>query len=157
MSELSSASLLQMAGGAGRPGLQPEGRCCVLAPEREVARVQEMFLGGSLLCFVEPLGGLPLVGRSYPEAPPVFGTSRSSRRWKASRAIAKSKHSDRSSAPVQTKSRASCRLRQNCADRHTPARTRSPTGYAPALTSDYSNETDRGAIKDDMVATRWPF
>ena len=48
MSELSSASLLQMAGRAGRAGLQPEGRCYVLTPEREVARVQEMFLGGAL-------------------------------------------------------------------------------------------------------------
>jgi ATP-dependent helicase YprA (DUF1998 family) len=34
MTELSSASLLQMAGRAGRPGLQPEGRCYVLTPER---------------------------------------------------------------------------------------------------------------------------
>jgi hypothetical protein len=48
MTELSSASLLQMAGRAGRPGLQPEGRCYVLTPEREMARVQEMFEGGTL-------------------------------------------------------------------------------------------------------------
>jgi hypothetical protein len=48
MTELSSASLLQMAGRAGRPGLQAEGRCYVLTPEREMARVQEMFQGGTL-------------------------------------------------------------------------------------------------------------
>jgi helicase len=48
MTELSAASLLQMAGRAGRPGLQAEGRCFVLAPEREVARVQHMLDGGSL-------------------------------------------------------------------------------------------------------------
>jgi helicase len=47
-SDLSAASLLQMAGRAGRPGLQAEGRCFVLAPEREIARVQRMLEGGTL-------------------------------------------------------------------------------------------------------------
>jgi len=44
-SDLSASGLLQMAGRAGRPGLETEGHCYVVAPEKEVARVKEMFAG----------------------------------------------------------------------------------------------------------------
>ncbi len=44
-SDLSASGLLQMAGRAGRPGLETEGYCYVVAPEKDVARVKGM-LGG---------------------------------------------------------------------------------------------------------------
>jgi len=44
-SDLSASGLLQMAGRAGRPGLETEGHCYVVAPEKEVTRVREMFAG----------------------------------------------------------------------------------------------------------------
>lgn len=45
-SDLSASGLLQMAGRAGRPGLETEGYCYVVAPEKDVDRVKGM-LGGS--------------------------------------------------------------------------------------------------------------
>ncbi len=44
-SDLSASGLLQMAGRAGRPGLETEGYCHVIAPEKDVPRVKGM-LGG---------------------------------------------------------------------------------------------------------------
>ncbi len=44
-SEIGASTLLQMAGRAGRPGLETEGRCFVVAPEGEVDRVKTM-MGG---------------------------------------------------------------------------------------------------------------
>ncbi len=44
-SDLTSSGLLQMAGRAGRPGLETEGYCYVIAPEPELARVRSMLRG----------------------------------------------------------------------------------------------------------------
>ncbi len=44
-SDLTSSGLLQMAGRAGRPGLETEGYCYVVAPEPELARVRAMLRG----------------------------------------------------------------------------------------------------------------
>ncbi len=44
-SDLTSSGLLQMAGRAGRPGLETEGYCYVIAPEPELARVKDMLRG----------------------------------------------------------------------------------------------------------------
>lgn len=45
MSDLSASGLLQMAGRAGRPGLETEGHCYVITPTTDLERVKEMLAG----------------------------------------------------------------------------------------------------------------
>jgi len=45
MEPIGASALLQMAGRAGRPGLELEGRCRVIAPTTEVARVTALLAG----------------------------------------------------------------------------------------------------------------
>jgi hypothetical protein len=42
---VAASTLLQMAGRAGRPGLEVEGRCSILAPQQDAARIQTLLAG----------------------------------------------------------------------------------------------------------------